>query len=661
MSEKADNYKKYRGFGLFGLIFFLFMWYIVAANEKFMFITKRIGINDNLFVYFLSILISLLFVLLNWLIKPVIIKKETSKKIHIIFVVGCFCVVGIIINWFIQSYFFENSSFGIVAGYQIRHIISHNVWILWLFVCGMLIYHSVDWMKSSNDKQRMYIALVASSIYFALIYAPDFLGDKAGTVQHSHAYVNSIINVAYGTPFSDVSLSVYGFYGIIYYPFVKLFGSDYNAIAISIALFGFVICFAACYIASKMIKRDIVYLLCVLGIIGSVSTIYVSGQYFQGIPHRLFFPVIIMAYVVHRYKKHMLNDGIKIVNSIIDITILALAVMWNLEMGICCCFVLMSYYFILLIYKLRLNRTDRKSIVIEVIKYTVFALGIVVLSIAFSYLLICSYNIITGGSFISLKRFIYPFCSDIYPIENLYAPLQSVYREYWIHIVIYIGLIWWTLTSFNEDGVLLVVLSASGLTSLTYFMNRAAGGNLSVARIQLIIALGIMVEYGIMEKALNFKDQMVHIIKNAEQTLKWSIGLVGYILLFYFAADSFLMTGTSLYIKSNRQFDMKTYESIVMLDIINSLPKEKMVAVGIGASDMLYTFGIDTNLHIGDFSDPFTDEGIEYMYNKIAEAEYLFVTTDVRWGGLNEDVLNEFEEIGNSGHAIIYRRIGVDK
>lgn len=652
--------KKYRGFELFGLIGFLYFWYVIGANGKFSFVTERIGINENLFLFFLSILISFIFILLYWLIKPMTIKEGTSKKIQIIYVSVCFCIVGLMINWFIQSYFFENLSFGIVAGYHIRHIISHNVWISWMLICGILIYHSVDWLKSGNEKQRMYIALVASSIYFSLLYAPDFLGDKAGTVQHSHAYVNSIINVAYGTPYSNISLSIYGFYGIIYYPFIKLFGSDYNAIALSIALFGFVICFAACYIASKMIKRDIVYILCVLGIIGSVSTIYVSGQYYQGIPHRLLFPVIIIAYVVHRYKRYMLNDGINIRNSIIDITILALSVMWNLETGICCCFVLMSYYFILLIYKLRMKGADRKNITIEGIKYTFFALSIVALSIAFSYLLICFYNIINGGSCISLKRFIYPFCSNIYPMENFFAPLQSIYREYWIHIVIYIGLIWWVMTSFNEDGALQVVLSTSGLSSLTYFMTRAAGGNLSIVRIQLIIALGVMVDYGIMEKTFNFKAQMVHIIKNAEQILKWSIGLIGYILLFYFAADSFLMTGTSLYIKSNRQFDMKTYEGIVMLDIINLLPKDKMVAVGIGAPDMLYTFGIDTNLHIGDYSDPFTEEELEYMYNKIAEADYLFATTDVRWEGVREDVLSEFEEMGNSGHAIIYRRIRVD-
>lgn len=307
------------------------------------------------------------------------------------------------------------------------------------------------------------------------------------------------------------------------------------------------------------------------------------------------------------------------------------------------------------------DRGGRKKAVGILLRYTFFSSAEILMGVVCSYLLVCFYNMASGSGFISLYRFIYPFFSQVYSVEGLYAPLETVFREYWIHVVVYVGLIWWAVTGLRQDSVLLAVLGVSGLTSLVYFMNRAMAGNISLVRIQLVIALGMIVEAGLEGAGSGVGYGLRQILKDAEPALAWSLGLAGYIMLFYFAADAFLMTGGSLLVKSQTEYDTEVYKDIVMLDTIKLLPEEKTVAVGIGAPEIFYMFGLDTNCHIGDYSDPMTEECMNFLYDRIAASDYLFLMLDRRWDGIEKIALQQFEEIQNTGYAALYRRIGVSE
>ena len=91
-------------------------------------------------------------------------------------------------------------------------------------------------------------------------YTPNPFKNDIWGVYHTHAYTNSIVHVANLEPYNDIMKSIYDHYAMVYFPFVRLFGNDYYAIAITIALFTIVMYFCAFYVLINTIKDD---LLCV--------------------------------------------------------------------------------------------------------------------------------------------------------------------------------------------------------------------------------------------------------------------------------------------------------------------------------------------------------------------------------------------------------------
>lgn len=521
--------------------------------------------------------------------------------------------------------------------------------IFWILTIGLfaVIYSSMGQLKVDDKKNRIIPTVTFVFLTAIITYAPNtFQNNVEWGLYHIHAYENSIINALNGIPYDNINCSIYGHYGIFYILPVKILNllhiDNLQAIAIVIGMITFISVCSFYYVISYLISSNILYYLFMLASGVAGFSLYYPGQYFQGYPHRILFPMVILAIYVF---------GIKRNKNVLPLEYLMamLSIIWNFETGIVCLLALIavSYCKNVSIDSMKTNKGIFLLVKKALITIVVFFMA---------YGLVNIYDIITGGTLESIKQFIYPIASDQYSIEDLELGQEGFFNT-WIFVIgsflfcvsysVRACIIKCRHISYKLEVAFMT--SIIGLGCAVYYINRAAHTNLSICLFEIIIVMACWIDY---------------ITKKPDAIKPKYIKLIQYVIVLVCCGWTIETCVNSGKIIQNRKNTVWNYESLYNFayNTMNEVPESSM-GMGMGVPELFTITGYDTKLHITDWSD-MTNENIDYINQQLEEYEYIFVNQDVPniITKINDEyeLVNEYEYKYNFGSESylfgLYRR-----
>ncbi len=526
---------------------------------------------------------------------------------------------------------------------SLRQKISHPLYFAIICITALLFFLIARHASRLHTVVLRWIMILAGAFFTAfLLWCPNPYYDQGGTMLHIHAYTNSIANVTSLVPFSRLNMSIYGHYALLYLPFVKLFGSGYTAVALSISLFGFLTFLFAGYAAYKTIRNDVLFFLTELALIGTVSIMNRRGQYYQTNPHRLLTTSFCLAYIVWK-EFHIKNDNALRIR-LLEVVIGILAVTWNLETGLFgVCTIALA--------RILKQLSDHCFLSGAFWKEVLWMFADLILSFFGAWVLVGVYNCLVGGSFTSIRTFIYPFLSGNYNVNHLRLPLRGWTALSTLEIILF-SLTAFTCIAFawkKQIGNRRILMqtafaaSVSGLMNLLYFMNRTAYGNIQISHIQLVILAGIAADHAVSTdfSLISKKKAKPQKEKTPETGLfAYLISGVIYIGIFFLAVEGVLAIPISVTHRRNAHSQELSTADVWYEQIRQNVPKDTF-AYGIGIPEAYMSLHWDTGCHMIDLSD-MNAYNNAYLESRIAK-EKAVLTTDADFAAKHP----EFEAKGS--------------
>lgn len=512
----------------------------------------------------------------------------------------------------------ENTLFpGDGASYSLRQYFPHPLYFMAICIPSILLFFYAGEKEHENSSRliRFIASLVISLLSVLYTWCPNPYADVGGGILHIDAYITSIINTARGVPFDFHHISIYGHYGILYYPFVKLMGNDWQAILLSIAIFTFITFMSACYISHVLIKRDSLFLLTASAICATTTLLTRRGVFYQINPHRLMFPMIGLAFIAWE-SKHP-KGKISVFRVICKILISVLAYVWNFETGLFTTIILAFSIFLELHY-------DESWLSMKAIRTAVLSAVSVLLTFFIAIGIVDLYNAAAGGGPVSFRQFIYPLFSGNFSVNNLRMTMPSIGHLYFLQILLFgftaLSVLRGRLEDSGEErrmNILSITIALSGFASLIYFVNRPAYGNMSIAFIQMSILLGFGADRFIDRKKLFFEGIKAHRI------FKFGLGMVMFFALFWISIEGVLYIEQGLSIRRESGWSdavvAKTLE-----DVRKGVPKDTF-AIGKGVPLLYYELGWDPQIYPIDSPD-INDENRRFIQEKIQDESAVFTS-----------------------------------
>lgn len=590
------------------------------------------GINFNIAVYAVSVIGAFVIYLIADGLEHLFFRLARAAHIEkaASFLASLFSVITAVLflGYIYRVYADEPNNFpDNPVGTTLRHRVSHPLYFAAVCVGALLFFLIARRVVKMHAVVLRWILILAGACFAAfLLWCPNPYYDQGGEMVHIHAYTNSIANVAAGVPFSRLNVSIYGHYALLYLPFVKLFGGGYIAVAAAISIFGFLAFFFAGYTAHKTIRNDVLFFLTELALVGTVTIMNRRGQYYQTNPHRLLMPSLCLAYVVWKELHVRVRDSLGI--RLLEILIGILAVTWNLETGL---FSVCTIAFTEVLRKLSDHRFLSAAFWLEIL----WMIAYLFLSFLGAWTLVGAYNLSTGGSFNSLRTFIYQFLSGNYNVNHLRLPLRGWTVLSTLEIIIF------SLTAFtcivfawrreNHDSSLLrqaaFAAAVSGLLNLTYFMNRTAYGNIEISHFQLVILAGILADYSVSSHSFLFGKMK----KNDSQKKAPETGLFAYLIsgviyigIFFLAVEGVLAIPVAISSRRNAHSQEISTAEDWYEQIRQNVPKNTF-AYGTGMPEAYMSLHWDTRCHMIDFSDPNAYNTL-YLKSQIAAHDSVLTT-----------------------------------
>lgn len=469
--------------------------------------------------------------------------------------------------------------------------------------------------KCSGAFVRIIFGIMVALLCSLLVYAPNPFFDNGGGLYHIHAYTNSIINTARLKPFDQYNQSIYGHYALLYFPFIKILGNDYTAVACSISLAAFITYYCAFAICEKTIKNDWCYVLTVTAICAVTAMFYSGGQYYQVNPHRLLFPIVTL-FVIMAFQEKKPHPKIRWG---IELLLGSMALIWNVETGLFAVITFCFYNFYNII------SYDKKWI-IAVSRCVALLFSCFVLS----YTVVNLYNISVGAeTWMTWKRFIYPIGSDTYSINSLGLKFPTPYSMFVFQMMIFsVALMNATIhikdnkpALYENSRILLACTAISGLGSLSYFVNRAAYSNIAISCIQMFIIAGVYGSEAISE--LSFFRSVQH---DKRKYYRTAGKLIMLFCVFIFAMETTLSFGSAI---SNRiSTTWKTEELQQFVNDLDEMLPDETVGMGKGVPELFFQMGRDSKCVLTDWSD-MNDENLEEATRILNDHDgYLFINTN---------------------------------
>ena len=302
-------------------------------------------------------------------------------------------------------------------------------------------------------------------------------------IYHSNWYFNNIYDVANNLPFTGGYMELYGHFALFYKIPLLILGNSVLSLSIITALFMIISLICLYIVAHKLIKKYI-YRLCFEICLFVCFTYHVA--YPMNLPHRLFFPSILVLFMVVSINK------LDIKRKIIGYFICILSVLWSAEVGLFCSVVYIAYI-ALIQYK---KEHSIKSMVVSAIK-NVF---LVPIGIVLSYFIVQFYNFVVLGSYnhsYTIKSFLGVLVDKDYMSRGQYNTFyfgNAQWIYYWVFLLAIFILGLYKLGLFgdsqNKDesgkGLIYCVISSIGLAFMVIVLSRPEDYRLVISWILLL-------------------------------------------------------------------------------------------------------------------------------------------------------------------------------
>ena len=580
-------------------------------------------VNYNFFVYVTAILgvcagALVLFLATGRLQEAFDGEGKAARILNALLVPGLLACAAALLLLVYRVYRNENTLFpGGVAAYSLRQNLPPVPYFAAMVIPAFLIYLLGKSAVRQSRAVRWVVGAFISFVCALYEWCPDPYADTGAGLLHIDAYTTTIINTAQLVPFDNHHINIYGHHGILYLPLVRLFGNNYKAVALAIAVFTFITFLAIVYTADVLIERDLVFFLTMAACLGTCTLLTRSGVYFQIVPHRLLIPALGMAYLA--WEARHPREGVRILRVLVQFLIVTAGFVWNFETALFTAAVLACCAFLRLHY-------DKSWFTLRALGTLAVEGALVVLSFAGGYGIVLLYNRLTGGRAVTVREFIYPLLSGTYDINNLRVPLPSVGHLFFLEILLFgftlLPILRGRMETAEEERprkVLAAGIALSGLSSLIYFINRTAYGNLSIATLQMALLMGHAADIGMgMDR-----ENLVRGGVKAWRLFRYALGGIIFFVLFWMSIESVLYVNNGV----SRRMDggWNTAASQAMLtEIAREVPKDTL-AYGIGLPQIYYELDWDPQIRPTDYPD-MNEENREYIRAAVAEADAVFTS-----------------------------------
>ena len=614
------------------------------------------GMNYNLIVYAVSLLGAFI---LSWIWMQVGERFLDSVKGGFSLLLSVpFLIAAPSTMFFLWQVYKNESSTPAADMIKVHFLREHFPHLLVTAVMTVLIagsFAAVKFTETETAEDRKWSALrMIGAFQLALVcgilnFGPNTFRNGLWGIFHNHAYTASIISVMSKAPYDAVNTNIYGHYGILYAPFVLLFGDDYKAIATTIALFTFFICFLAFLCASRIIRNHVLYFTTILAIAAINVTYYKPGQALAVMPHRYLFPMIALAYIF--YLRSRISSPF--VRTLADCLIGTLAIVFNLETGLGSTLTIAAVRF-LDFDTGKSSSTDRKSGILLMLKR--IGLQIIFCACCFfaAWGIVDLYNLAVGGDLLSFPLFIYPYGSHDYNINSeLTLPLPTTKAAYTLHIVTFSYAVFSVLcrmmnrfvrpenslsaseqegTSFltkaDTRGIEAMSIGISGIISLSYFMNRTALGQISICHIHFILLLAMYSDSWLRKQDLSGVADCFSSTERSAGYMKAAMSAAAFYLVSWFAIEGIFSFGGAFESRISSIWDMQSLQNS-LTEYRDTVP-EDMLTFGLGMPEIDYSIGRKPQTILSEWSNTnrFSEEKIKDCLN---QTDAFAMTDDTRF------------------------------
>ncbi len=508
--------------------------------------------------------------------------------------------------WMILFYVNETKTeHGLDEAVLIRHYFPFPLWItlmvLGVMLCLFILRREPEKISIKIRKKiRAAAALLFTAGVSIQFYAPNIFQDIQGGTYHSHAYTNSIINACWLIPYSENMESLYGHYGILFMPILRLlhkcFHVDYlTGIFVVAAVIAGIAILAFLYILDYFAKSDLIFYLGMLAIGEEYFMVLQGGVYLQVHPHRIIFPVLLVLLALIEYKKEKRYNTLAVL-------LITLSFVWSTEVGIVTMFSFAFYRWVQAVTDGRAFSVRKCLLLLrELLIYAV-------LPFVLSYIVINGYNLLAGGTVLDFGEFMFPLISDRDYIDKIELVLPDITHAWVGAALLFLGamgpgmvqVFWPGQQKEKSLKLFCFFLGIMGLMLMLYYINRPAEGSMFIILFPMLILQVIILQKSQDAYLYWKKEGKPSVFQVPDCFLALSIRIITTLILFIMAFDSvYSMPGAW---KISSQTIWKRGELLEFADRIYVQIPPDAVSFGEGVPELMSLIDRDTHLHTTEWS-----------------------------------------------------------
>lgn len=483
-----------------------------------------------------------------------------------------------------------------------------------LLFCQIRIWiKAVRWHKTGKERLWFFYAVLAALAGYA-VYAPNsFRGFY--NLYHANAYFHSVYRVLQHQPYNAVNCGVYGFYGIVLAPFVKLCGGTFHSFVVVMAVLAVLCMLCYFYVLEHLTSSRIIRVLGCIGIIG-VTTAYGTNIHLQTYPGRLLSAGFTLAWIVRKAQFKETRRNV-IVGRICSLMILSLSLLWNMETGLGCVLAFVGSEIVELLQKHSLQeKIFWKKAVFKVLWLPASFLA--------AFLSVGVYNLVVSGKFISFREFLFPFIGGSGYVQLINLPLE-LFPSVWMLISVLMFLAIAVVLSTTDlcksrktdaSVIYLAACTINCIVQMVCYVNRSVRLNLFMLTPLLILMTAGLTDYLGKKEIWN---------KNAFGNGILRGGAACGMLVLVLSALLTCSNGPALEVIRDENRDMEAVYGFVDT-VQKEIPKDTL-GIGIGVPELYSYLGWDTGYYGIDVPDfPIgTDEAKAYAYELLSETDEVFI------------------------------------